>query len=97
MGRIFKDQSSLKITVKTYINLSGSDECLVKYRKPDGVEGSFTATVTAPDEGVVSYEVKTGDIDISGWWIFWVYVHFIDGRSAPGKMSRIFVWDEGSG
>ena len=97
MGRIYRNQSSLKITARTYINLSGSDECMIKYRKPDGAEGSFPAAVQDPGEGIVSYEIKSGDIDVSGWWIFWVSVVFIDGRTAPGRMSRVFVWDEGKG
>ncbi len=95
MGRIYRNQSSLKITVKTYIDLTGAEECLIKYRKPDGTEASFPGTIEDKEGGILSYEIKPGEIDISGWWRFWAFVTFIGGRTAPGKMRKVFVWEEG--
>lgn len=96
MGRIYKGQSSLRIIVKTFIDLSGAEECLVKYRKPDGTEGSFTAFVSDEQGGTIEYEVKQGDLDVSGWWVFWAFITFIGGRTAPGRSRNIFIWEEGS-
>ena len=95
MGRIYKGQSSLKITMKTYIDLTGADECLIKYRKPDGTEGLFTGTIKDELEGVFTYEIQNGDIDISGWWRLWAFITFIDGRTAAGRSRKRFVWEEG--
>ena len=95
MGRIYKGQSSLKITVKTYIDLSGAEECLVKFRKPDGTEGSFPGTIADEQDGIIEYEIKPGEIDLSGWWRFWAFVSFIGGRTAPGVSRKVFIWDEG--
>ena len=95
MGRIYKGQSSLKITVKTYIDLTGAEECLIKYRKPDGMEGSFVGTISDEQEGIFNYEIKPGEIDLSGWWRFWAFVTFTGGRTAPGKSRKRFVWEEG--
>ena len=92
MGRIYAGQSYLKIIVKTYINLAGAEECLIKYRKPDGTEGSFPGTISDEEEGILIYEVKEGDIDISGWWKFWAEVTFLGGRMAPGEKVKVFVW-----
>lgn len=94
-GKIFKGQSSLTVRANTGIDLSGSVECLIKYRKPDGSTGGFTGAVEDEAKGVIMYEVSEGDIDQAGWWVFWAYVEFVGGRSAPGEAVKVFVWDEG--
>jgi hypothetical protein len=95
MGRIYKDQSNLKITVTTYTNLLEAEECLIKFRKPDKTTGYFTATISDEEAGIITYEVEEGDIDLSGWWKFWAYISFLDGKTAPGRSRKIYVWEEG--
>jgi hypothetical protein len=43
MNMIFKGQSALRITVKTFTDLEGILSAIIKYRKPDGVTGEFAA------------------------------------------------------
>ena len=95
MGRIYKDQSDLLITVTTHTNLSEAEECLIKFRKPDKTTGYFTAAISDVEDGIITYEVQEGDIDLSGWWKFWAHIRFIDGKTAPGRRRKIFVWEEG--
>jgi len=39
--------------------------------------------------------VREGEIDEAGWWSFWAFLVFDDGRSAAGEVSKVFVWREG--
>jgi hypothetical protein len=97
MGRIFKGQSALRITLKTFTDLEGIILAVIKYRKPNGVFGEFSAGVSDISEGVIFHECIEGDIDISGWWSLWAFVTFLDGRTAAGQAAKVFIWQEGSG
>jgi hypothetical protein len=97
MGRIFKGQSALRITVKTFTDLEGIISAVIKYRKPNGSSGEFNAGVGDVGKGVIFHECIEGEIDMAGWWVFWAYITFGDGRTAAGEAAKVFVWDEGGG
>ena len=97
MGKIFRAQSALRINVKTFCNLEGIVSAFIRYQKPDGKRGEFYAAVVDTAEGVISHECIEGEIDVSGWWVFWAFVIFDDGRTAAGEAAKVFVWKEGSG
>ncbi|MDR0442115.1 MAG: hypothetical protein LBH44_01750 [Treponema sp.] len=93
--RIFVNQSALRITLKTFVDLEGIENAVIKYRKPNNKEGEFSAAVGDVAKGVIFHECLEGEIDISGWWVFWAFVTFADGRTAAGEAARVFVWCEG--
>jgi hypothetical protein len=95
MRRIYKGQSALRITVKTYTDLEGINEAVIKYRKPCGSCGEFTAGVGDAAKGIIFHECIEGEIDRAGWWSFWAFITFADGRTAAGEMAKVFVWQEG--
>jgi hypothetical protein len=95
MSVVFKGQSYLRITAKTFVDLSDAVSCVIKYRKPDGCTGSFTAAVSDVSGGAVFHECPGGELDMSGWWVFWAFIEFADGRSACGEAARVFVREEG--
>ena len=97
MGRIFKGQSALRITLRTFTDLRDAVSAVIRYRKPNGTSGEFTAVVGDTDRGIIFHEVIEGEIDISGWWTFWAFVTFADGRTAAGQAAKVFVWNVGSG
>ena len=97
MGRIFKGQSALRITLKTFTNLEGIEKADIKYRKPNKREGIFCAGISDAEQGLIFHECLEGDIDVSGWWVFWAFITFSDGRTAAGQAARVYVWSEGSG
>jgi hypothetical protein len=97
MGRIFKGQSALRITLKTFIDLEGIISAVIKYRKPDGVCGDFAAGVANTAKGIIFHECIEGEIDMAGWWVFWAFITFNDGRTAAGEAAKVFVWEEGGG
>jgi len=95
MGKIFRGQSALRITVRTFIDLEGITSAVIKYRKPNGSTGEFVAAVGDPANGVIFHECIEGELDASGWWVFWAFVMFADGRTAAGEAAKVYVWEEG--
>jgi hypothetical protein len=95
MGRVFKGQSALRITLKTFIDLEGIISAVIKYRKPDGATGEFAAGVGDMAKGVIFQECIEHEIDLAGWWVFWAFIAFADGRAAAGETAKVFVWKEG--
>ena len=95
MGKIYKNQTALKLTTTVSQDISGA-ACLIKYRKPSGVTGSFSAAIEDAATGVFSYTVTSAnDIDESGKWRFWGYVTFRGGKVAPGEVYKKQVYNEG--
>jgi hypothetical protein len=95
MGKIFKGQTALRITLKTFTDLEGILSAVIKYRKPNGSTGEFSAAVADMTRGVIFHEVIEGELDLSGWWKFWAFVTFADGRTAAGETAKVFIWNEG--
>jgi len=96
MGKIFKNQSALRITLKTFCDLEDAT-AVIRYKKPNGKTGEFSAAVSDAVKGVIFHEVIEGEIDFSGWWVFWAYITFGDGRTAAGEAANVYVWNEGKG
>ena len=97
MGRIFKGQSALRITLNTFCDLIGIEKAEIKYRKPNKSEGKFSAGVSDVEKGLIFHEVIEGEIDLSGWWVFWAFITFADGRTASGQAAKVYIWKEGGG
>jgi hypothetical protein len=95
MARIFCGQSALRITLRTFIDLEGIDNAVIEYRKPNGLTGVFAAAVLDTERGIIAHECIEGEIDVSGWWAFWAFVTFGDGRTAAGETARVYVWNKG--
>jgi hypothetical protein len=91
MNRIYAGQSALRITLKTFIDLEGIISAIIKYRKPDGSTGEFGAGVSDTGKGIIFHECIEGEIDIAGWWVFWPFITFGDGRTAAGETAKVYV------
>jgi hypothetical protein len=97
MARVFKGQSALRITLKTSTDLEDIASAAIKYLKPDGTAGSFAAGVADAEKGIIFHECLEGDLDKAGWWSFWAFITFDDGRTAVGEAAKVYVWKEGAG
>jgi len=95
MTHIFVGQSALRISARTGTALTDVALCEMRYEKPDGIRGAWPAFVSNPERGVISYDLLGNELDISGWWKFWVFVTFDDARSTFGDSVRVFVKEEG--
>lgn len=96
MGKIFKGQTKLKITLDLEQNITGAKQTLIKYKKPNGTEGQWTATVEDAVLGILSYEPASELIlDQSGPWVIWGWVEFSDDRVAAGEPVTLQINAEG--
>ena len=95
MGRIFKGQTALRIVLKTFIDLEEIECAVIRYRKPDGKTGELAAAVGDSVNGTIFHECIEGEVDVSGWWAFWAFVTFADGRTAAGEAAKVYIWNEG--
>ncbi len=95
MGKIYSGQTALRLTLKTFCDLEGIENVVIKYRKPNGILGELAAFVADVGKGVISHECIEGEIDVSGWWSFWSFVTFDDGRTAAGEAAKVYIWREG--
>ena len=105
MNAIYKNQSALKIRVVcsklidgvlTPLDITGALETKIKYKKPSGATGSWTAIIENAAQGIIYYDVTTTEvIDESGTWKIWPFIKFSDARVAPGTPEEIMVLVEG--
>jgi hypothetical protein len=95
MNKIFKGQSALRLSLKTFCDLEGILTAVIRFLKPDGKRGEFPAAVGDETKGVIFHEVIEGELDLSGWWSFWAFITFEDGRTAAGETAKVYVWNEG--
>lgn len=97
MGKIYKNQTELTIRLDTGVDLSAAATSKIKYKKPSGATGEWTATVYDVTNGIIQKILSlTTDLDQAGAWTFWAYITFTDGYSAPGEPSILDVFEEGS-
>ena len=95
MGKIYLNQSSLRIQLTTDVDITGATVTDIKYAKPSGIAGSWTATIDDPGAGSIYYDLTGIELDEVGTWTFWAYVTFADTRSAPGEPVKVTVYTEG--
>jgi hypothetical protein len=79
----------------TFCDLEGIQNAAIRYRKPGGFSGEFAAAVGDAAKGVIFHECIEGEIDRAGWWVFWAFITFADGRTAAGEAEKVYVWREG--
>jgi hypothetical protein len=97
MGKIYKGQSALRITLNTFCDLEEAVTSVIRYKKPDGSCGEMPAAIADVDKGVIFHEILEEELNCSGWWSFWAFVTFADSRMAAGEAAKVFIWSEGSG
>jgi hypothetical protein len=95
LTNIFVGQSALRVSVRTGTALVDVASCEIRYEKPDGSRGGWSAFVSDPNRGVISHDLLGNELDQAGWWRFWVYVRFNDERASVGDVTKVFVRKEG--
>ena len=94
MATYIVGQSNLRIELETGITLTGNT-CLIKYKKPNGVSGQWSATIST-DVSKMYYDVTSStDIDVAGKWIFWSHVTYGDGSIGKGHSATQYFYKEG--
>jgi len=97
MGKVYVNQSELRLQLDTYVSLVGATSLKIKYLKPGStVEHEVTAQVLSSSAGTIYYDFTAGQLDTAGIWTFWAYVTFAGGGEAPGEPVKIRIWEEGT-
>ena len=97
MAKPYKAQSALRITCTVGVNITGASVTQLRYKKPSGTTGSWTAQVSDATAGIIYYDLAEPSlIDEAGLWTFWGYITFSDGRSAPGQAVTQYFYNEGT-
>ena len=92
MGKIYKNQTALRIILDTGITLANVQNALIKYRKPDKSTGQFPGQT---DQKTIYYDIQSvTDLDQDGPWIFWAHVTFNNGTVVPGEPATEKVYIE---
>ncbi len=76
----------LDIVLNTGITITGADDLKIKYQKPDGTTGEWTATASGTTS--VKYTTADGDIDQAGAWTFQAYAE-VSGGKFHGETAEI--------
>ena len=98
MSTIFTGQSALRIQLTCGQDINDAIEQEIRYRKPDGTEGGWSASVEDADNGIIYYDISgETELDEPGTWTFWAYVKFSDGRIGYGEAVQQRVCPEGRG
>jgi len=95
MGKIYAGQD-VKVRLTVDQDITGASVKKIKYITPDKTTGEKDATVEDAVNGIIYAHFPKTETDISGNWIFWAYITFNDGKSAPGEPITRFFYDEGS-
>ena len=74
------------IVLDTGITITGATAIKIKYQKPDGTTGEWTASKNGTTK--VQYTLLTGNIDQAGVWTFQAYVE-VSGGKWHGQTSEI--------
>lgn len=95
MGKIYKNQTNIRLIVTTGVDITDAQATKIKYQKPDGTTGQFDATPSDDTKGIIYYDLGSA-LNIIGRYTFWAYITFSDGSSAPGQPFDVIVREEGS-
>lgn len=86
---LFKNQTLIDLTLNTGIEITGYSAIAIKYEKPSGVTGQWTAQANGINS--IKYPIADeNDLDESGEWKFQAVVT-IGGRTGYGEIVRINV------
>jgi len=96
MGTIFKGQTKLQIKLTVEQDITGAVQTLIRYKKPSGARGEWTANIVNPATGILDFEpASAATLDETGQWTLWAFVQFSDGRTAAGEPVTMQVNGEG--
>lgn len=90
--KVYVNQTNLVITLATSTLLTNVSSALIKFNRPDGTEGHWTASVDGLN---LVYSVTIGDLNQSGVWTIWAFVTLTNNKTSIGTASKLTVYKEG--
>jgi hypothetical protein len=83
---------TIRLTVNTNIDISGYATIQIRYRKPDGATGCWTATICPTDNECMYYDLTIGDLDQVGEWLI-QGIALDAGAQLTGQWCSFYVHD----
>lgn len=87
MSILFTNSGLITLTLNTGIDLTGASNTKILYEKPNGVKGSFTATVSGQS---LTYTLSNTDIDQTGIWKFQTYIEVATKKGYGEVVEQVF-------
>ena len=98
MARIFRGQTSFRLTCTIGVDITGATVKQVRFKKPSTTTGAWDATVVTNSTAGIFYIDGSTTVypNEGGVWTFWSFITFSDGRSAPGAavQQRVYIAGE---
>jgi hypothetical protein len=84
----YVDQTWNRISLIVDFTLTDAASAVIKYWKPSGASGQWTAVIATPlSLQKIYYDLTlANEIDEEGQWAFQAFVTHTDGRTAPGDV-----------
>jgi hypothetical protein len=89
-NKIFVGDVGTDIILDAGEDITAQTTLLIKYKKPSGLTGSWSATVYQTTKG--KYTTVSGDLDESGTWKLQLYV-VLPAWSGHGEVAKLPVYD----
>jgi hypothetical protein len=88
--------ATIRMTVPSTVDLNDAALVKIKYKKPNGFEGEWNATIEDTDAGTIVHEVQSRyEFDDTGWWFFWTFTRLNNGREMPGVPITVYIYEQG--
>lgn len=92
-GKVFVGQTKLTITLDTGSKLTDVSVALIKYKKPNGVNDNFIATVL---NNTIFYDIASAtDLDSDGVWELYAHITYTDTSVIIGEKALLRVYKPG--
>ena len=83
---------TVKLLIDAKTDISIFSTIKIKYRKPNGDTGEWSAGACPNNNNYVQYMTEVGDLDISGTWTVQIFV-LEDVEQYHGKYAEFKVYD----
>lgn len=95
--RLFKNQTHLKLTVNTGVDLTDTKLTQIVFRKPDKTLVNLDAAILDPIKGTIFVELdclEKNILTVAGNWRFWAAVTFNDNTFARGESYSVEISED---
>jgi hypothetical protein len=91
--KIYVGQTKLTITLNMGSTLTGVDSAVIKYLKPNKLQGELEATISGQS---VIHVVDTNFLTVAGDWKFWAEITWLDSTVASSEAVLVKVYNPGT-
>lgn len=96
MANIHVGQTAIRLQFKIGLDISLANSIELRFYKPNGMMGSFPASILDASVGEVYYDVQSEtDLDDTGYWTFWVHVWFSDNTELDSDPIKVSIFEPG--